>query len=517
MELIRVMLVDDEPMALENVADIIDWHEHGFEVVIQTTDPRKAWEWFEKKRPKIVISDISMPHIDGLELGKRILETEPGTRIVFLTAYRDFDYVRQALELKAAHYVLKHEISQNRLLNQLLAIKQSLTDEQAIWKNVKKQLLLDALHGKWLMEPHDSNSPAAREVNQVLQGSSALFYFEVGSTYLLNGGKRCGQIQQPEQVWQLVTSMMQDEGESRWFEAVEDGKEGYALILQLPNPQSTLFCWNEAYKVAGFIQKAISTIEEVPVSLSIALCTSSQTIPTAYQALKATYDYSMFFPARTLFSLEQAQSGLRNEPLEANQKAVQAIKNEIELCNRDAAVEVLEKLFTVSLIGHKHIRAFRQVIKELGKYIQDRFAIDPALPLGTDASTILQSFIREINDQLAKDELTANAHSRWVVKAVEYVKHHYGESDLSVESVAANINISSIHLRKTFKKEMNKTLSDFITEFRIERAKELLKKDELKIYEISTLVGYQTSQYFSQVFKKMTGTYPSEYKDRVGG
>ncbi|WP_029193340.1 helix-turn-helix domain-containing protein [Paenibacillus alginolyticus] len=64
---------------------------------------------------------------------------------------------------------------------------------------------------------------------------------------------------------------------------------------------------------------------------------------------------------------------------------------------------------------------------------------------------------------------------------------------------------------------MNKTLSDFITEFRIEKAKELLKKDELKIYEISTLVGYQTSQYFSQVFKKMTGTYPSEYKDRVGG
>ena len=74
MELISVMLVDDEPMALENVADLIDWQEHGFEVVIQTTDSRKAWEWFEKKRTKIVISDISMPHIDGLELGKHILD-----------------------------------------------------------------------------------------------------------------------------------------------------------------------------------------------------------------------------------------------------------------------------------------------------------------------------------------------------------------------------------------------------------------------------------------------------------
>ncbi|MNL47932.1 Arabinose operon regulatory protein [compost metagenome] len=99
---------------------------------------------------------------------------------------------------------------------------------------------------------------------------------------------------------------------------------------------------------------------------------------------------------------------------------------------------------------------------------------------------------------------------------MDYISDNYADSDLSLETVAGHLRISSIHLRTTFKRETGQSLLDYTTEYRITLAKQLLQTGEFKIYEVSEKVGYKTSQYFSQVFKKTTGMQPKDFLQQKG-
>ena len=111
-----------------------------------------------------------------------------------------------------------------------------------------------------------------------------------------------------------------------------------------------------------------------------------------------------------------------------------------------------------------------------------------------------------------KKKMQLGEYSRPVVLAMEYIFKHYQENTLSINEIADSVHLSIGHLCGIFKKETQKTVKGYITEVRIEEAKKLLEEGELKIYEVSLAVGYQSSQYFSQIFYKMTGTYPTNWQ-----
>ncbi|MNE79296.1 HTH-type transcriptional activator Btr [compost metagenome] len=141
--------------------------------------------------------------------------------------------------------------------------------------------------------------------------------------------------------------------------------------------------------------------------------------------------------------------------------------------------------------------------------------ISKALPLGGSAQQITATYYSLLEDRVLKAS-KRSLYSKWVLKAMEDVNNHYPDPDLSLETVAERLQISGIHLRTTFKKETGQSLLDYTTEYRIEAAKRLLAETDLKIYEIAERVGYKTSQYFSQVFKRCTGFQPKDYMQREG-
>ncbi len=126
----NVLIADDEDIVLEDLKNLIPWTENGFEIIATATNGTRAFELFEKYNPQIVISDIKMPGMDGIELCKRILAKDPNVKILLLTAYKDFNYVKDAISLGVSNYLLKHEINSQNLLSELDKIQKEISKEQ---------------------------------------------------------------------------------------------------------------------------------------------------------------------------------------------------------------------------------------------------------------------------------------------------------------------------------------------------------------------------------------------------
>jgi two-component system response regulator YesN len=506
---ITVMLVDDEPLALENVFEMVPWEQHGFEVVAKASNGRMALRLFEELRPQIVITDISMSPMDGLGLGAAIHQIAPQTQLILLTAYRDFEYARKAIEMRAAHYLLKHEISRNRLLNHLLEIKRILVEEANERNFAKRTVMRDLLEGKYV-QPHAANNHGlSRQMEERLQGQTALLYFELEPVVRMDGSRRAGasmnvaELQALENgVWKQVDSLID-------IELVEVDNQGYVLFLKLKPPKSLLLVQYRLQQVALVLQKLLNELVGNVPKIMIAASTDKGFHPL-YQSMKRAYDYSLLLPAHAVFLLEQVPfiDSTKSDSMEMDERWINSPKDMQEL-------RLLERRMK-EIVEGLDLSAMRSLIKQLGTegLKADNLAAD--LLLGSDATQVLATLYKLTEERWRADQHRLS-YSRWVIKAIDYVHKNYADPDLSLETIAASLQISSIHLRTTFKKETGQSVLDYTTEYRISMAKQMLMKGEYKVYEIAERVGYKTSQYFSQVFKKVTGVQPTEYIQREGG
>ncbi|SFE53255.1 two-component system, response regulator YesN [Paenibacillus catalpae] len=505
---IKVLLVDDEPLALENVYELVPWEEYGFEVAARTTSGRTALKLFEQHRPQIVITDISMSPMDGLELGRIIQQLEPATRLIFLTAYRDFDYARQAIEMRAVHYLLKHEISRNRLLEQLLFLRKEIEAETDQRARGQREALKSFLAGSL---PKDEISRIDRQEVRIPildqnTGTFGLLYFEWDTELLLDGSRRgmpWPGVNQRTEVEQVIRSRNDEVVETAIVEVMNGG---YTVLLKLSVPNSILLLHRILQKVAASLLDAFMRDNGKAPVIMMASCADKEVLPALQAKLREQYDYTFFLPPRSLCLLEQV-------PREEERLLAEAT----DIWTGYATEKISLKKYLKKIIEHCRMGSLHTMIRLAHAEWQkdaDPREIVPAL--GSNAEQIAASLYRIAEGRVKNRMENSQNYSRWVSKAMEYVREHYDDPELSLEKVAGSLQISSIHLRTTFKRETGQSLLDFTTDYRIEMAKKLLRKEELKVYEVSEKVGYKTSQYFSQVFRRVTGMQPKDYALKEG-
>ncbi|WP_405108093.1 response regulator [Paenibacillus sp. FSL K6-1217] len=508
---ISVMLVDDEPLALDHVYHSVPWEENGFQVVARATSGRMALRMFEELQPQIVITDISMSPMDGLELGRHVVQLAPRTRLIFLTAYRDFDYARQALELRAAHYLLKHEISRGRLLEPLKVLKEGLAAEAAEEQgqgHALHILLKDMLAGKYQAPAGNQESSLHRLVAEYRQGQPGLLYFELGAAMKLDGSRRNTR-STPALVWKKIEEeiRLQSSGLEE-LQLLEMDEGGYIVLLRLSSSSSLLLQHYNMRQVAAQLLACLETAYDGELPRVILSAGSGAELPDRrYAAMRQAYDYSVFLPPGAVFLLEQA----------ASPREVTSIALEVRQYLLSPERSLLERLKSglEQIAAQAYLADLRAVMGEIGSECRKDGSARADQELGTDARQIVNSLYRILEDGMQQRQ-SQKQYSRWVNKAMEYVAGNYADPDLSLETVAGHLQISSIHLRTTFKRETGQSLLDYTTEYRIRLAKQLLQTGEYKIYEVSEKVGYKTSQYFSQVFKKTTGLQPKDFQQQRG-
>ena len=522
--MIKVLLVDDENMALEYLETIIQWEYYGFQLIGVTTDPDQALRLYKKYKPELVITDVKMPGMNGLELVNAIREYGGQSHILFLSAYKNFDYIKQAIRLDIDDYLLKSDLEEESFLKKILKLKEEIDKEKAkneytlgviletlFKKNVPEEhykRMLDEtdyirLHKKYYyMILAEKNPPKFLE-KYFTQNGHENYEYE-----FLNA---CTEAGREKELWP-VTVFPVNENE-------------YLAILEADGgvvAQKEIF--EQIYYYARQVFQAMN-MEKQPFHLYYFVNKMSvREFGRFYMENKNQMSQRYLRKKAELveFAAQRPQSREVREPQsitsdeiyqKIKQEDQEAISNYLQTIKIAIAQEdcfsylwyvknVFEalNLYVGFLAGEKSGRRF-SIVENSSSY---DFS-DPAQMIG-----FIEQKINEIWMMFHESE--KEIYSKSILKAITFIKESYEDPQLSSNMVAGHVNISASWLSTRFKEEVGIGVSDYINSVRIEQAKKRLKNYDEMVYEVSEKVGFTSSQYFSKIFKEYGGCTPNQYK-----
>lgn len=511
---IRVMIVDDERLAIEDLRTIVDWGKFGFEIVAEAFNGSQAFTKFMQLRPQVVITDIKMPFMDGIELIRKIREVDQRVLLLLLTAYEDFSYARSAIRQGITDYIVKNEITPLRM-TELLQKLRTLVNE----RSEQRTILTDTIVENFFALPKE---PVSKDAEEMFRRQFAFAVVEQSAPLMLNGGQEPPMVCLPQaEIKQLLRAQNYPDMEFVAASALSDRRT--LLVLEAPN-NSAFYTYDCLNRSVALLQNVLEGKGSVPFTFYIALRPM-----TAYELRQFFRNNPEVFH-RSYFKRDREPLLLERAPLQtAELPQFDAVEFSALLRRGDkiAASAALQELYdALHAAGDYHsLQAVSRSVYFCLLRTQEtlpRRLLRPDLSAENNwrywlTSSSICRWLTEKTQELVEllNEERANAYSRAVSDAIAYVHTHYAESELSLNDISDAVHLCVGRLCALFKQETGVTLKNYITDVRIEAAKRLLRGSHDKIYTICTAVGYQTSQYFSQVFYKKVGMYPAEY--RKGG
>lgn len=526
------MIVEDEPLARDAIMRSIDFAACDFEVVAICEDGREAADLYYKLLPDLVITDICMPFISGLQLAGLIAEAGHGTRVIILTGYDDFDYARSAISHQVSDYILKPVTSKE--FAEVLANSKKVLDEQAERRNqissaqrmlyIVSPLVRDQIMNRLVQGTVEPRSIEA-EAHSFGLSTDKNFYIlslieleDVGkATQLLNVSTELLQFM----ITNIVTELA-GEGMGFFAFSLTDGK---TAILGSGDDEGTLsrtmrsLCVN----THDTILKAL----KLPVTIGIGkMVFSLSNLKDSYSEALKCLDYKFLMPADYIIAPEDLKQQIRLFDFD---KFKEEIFLQIRLQDEGKIQELVENMIqTVQLssMSKKDIQyEYSSIVNRLISGIRsenenDSFEASTPFPDENGADylprmkTWLENFCSECVEFLRTER--HGGVRRLSVMAMEYIKDNFADSGLSLMTVCNHLSVSMSYFSTFFKESAGKTFIEYLTEVRMDKAKELLTNTDMMLYSIAEKVGYENPAYFTVAFKKNNGMNPKEYRKTFG-
>lgn len=517
---IKVLLVDDEPLALEHLRHLVPWRELGFEIVGETTYPQQAIDLQRRHRADIVFADIKMPGMDGLALSRALLKETGGVKIVLLTSYKEFDYAKEALQLGISDYLVKHELSGRQLTEVLERIKNTLRQQERKERLIRRQLFQDLLSGAKPIEQLKpiwlEHADAQTRFLLILAGAD-LPVGPFSASHPYNPPKHLPFPEMGEAGIEIVRGhaegiqhmdVIQLEP-CRWgVVAAVDGKGGYGQYQ--PVAMTMIRHLQQRFK-----QTTGETISAI-ASFQLYRLDEMRQLFTLYERILA---YTPFFGRECVLHPDSVAFGETRDYPEAREQ-VEAVRHCLERLE-DKGEALIADAFELEL-KRVHLRAAYWLGDKLMSLILAfRTARNLPSPVQRGNETYsfpdMSSYLQSLYTKTVKDcrRLQHGRYSRKVRETMHVMDTRYAEN-LTTDELGAQIGISGDRLRRIFKQETGTSTLDYLTQVRMKEAKRLLQAEKYKISEIAVRVGYRDSQYFSQVFRKSVGVNPLMYVKRGG-
>ena len=510
-DLISVMIVDDERLALEYMCTIVDWEKHGFKIVATAFNGAQAFTKFLQFHPQIVITDIKMPIMGGIELIKKIREIDQHVLLLLLTAYADFEYARTAIHQRITDYIIKGEItaqSMKELLNRLHVS----VDKQRKNHNILIDTMLENFFSF-------SSELINAEERSILHRQFAFLIIEQNSPVTFVG------LDEPHIEYISQANIKRFLRKQKYidigFVGVCSLSDQRTLLILNPRDKSILHTFDCIRRNAVYLQELLAEYEDISFTLYIAIRPMDfydlrHFLQNNYKIFKKKY----FTSNNTFIPIEEIPRSSTVRPTFNTKIFEELIKEGDEkqitqylktLYNAISSFEDYNTLATISSEIYQTIIRQIELFPEL--FLYSDICIEPKQSHRLNAISICKwltdksvELFRIFNREYKK------IYSHTILEAITYINVHFSNSNLSLNEIADSLHISVGYMCVLFKQETGMTIKNYINDVRIREAKRMLSDGYAKIYEISEACGYQTSQYFSRVFQKKIGVLPGEYR-----
>ncbi|QNK39085.1 response regulator [Caproicibacter fermentans] len=517
-----ILIVDDEAYFRRYLNSCIDWEEYDFKICAEASNAEEALRILPDIRPDVILADIHMTGMDGIEFSRKVKKEYPFICIILITGFNEFEYAKQAVEIGVSNYISK-PFEKSELINSILKVKETLRDVES-----RKDLILS------LKKQCDDNIPVVREavLHKLLAGSfggdigkaekelnrldlklppfpSAVVILE---SDLLAAGNAETQKFIEKRLYSITESeclsVVQENCLVGIVHLEKDGMKGYFKSS------------------CGRIISEIRKMYGGSVSIGIGtVCRKTEQIPESYEKARIALKNKFLLGGNRVISYgtlkmsgvgeEMYPFGLKNDLL---MYARLLDEDKVSKTINDIYCSLLEKAISIDFVLILYTELLSDCFSFLAEYGYLRSEVFGA-GFSPFEEIVKSRTISEVNAfvQSVYGRVISFLKSRkkinslgMVKKAKEYIDQNYA-GNLTIKDIAAKVFFHPSYLRFLFKKEMGMTVNEYITRVRMEKAKELLQKGKSNT-EAASLVGYADATYFSKCFKKYYKINPSEYE-----
>lgn len=508
--MIKVFLVEDEKIIRKSIKNNVKWEENGFEFAGEAPDGEMALPMIEKLHPDIVITDIKMPFMDGLELSDILKKKMPKIQIIILSGYGEFDYAKEAIKIGVTDYLTK-PVTGEQLLEALNKVKQKLDkkkrqeeDIKKLQKNIKTQMknMRYQFFGN-LIRGKISVSKLMEQGNELgIDLMAPAYNFMLFKIFSKNENDteavydlRTKEDAIVEEVIQVakdyvaaLTKRMKKEKELQWFAGIGHAVERLHNLSESYDSASKAFAYQ--YQSSGNEAVFFDKLD-------------NEKIERAEDLQQVDF---------TKVNSESLEEFLRNGKEEAVHLFVEEYTKTLGKSNMDSFMFCQYMLINIQVGVMKFVEKMGVEKANIDRTFKDYKQQIAAVSTGEKAAEYIEELI--IQAIRMRNERLGKKHSSLITEAKEFIVKNYQEETLSLSDVADQVGLSSSHFSTTFKQETGKSFVEFLTSVRMDKAKEMLCFTDMKASQISYEVGYKDPHYFSYLFKKTQGCTPSEYRSR---
>jgi len=518
----KVLLVDDEMIIRQGLRVLIDWRSLGLEIIGEAENGESALKLIQECKPHILITDVKMPKMSGLELIKKITEMGLNIKTIIISGYNDFAYVKEALKYGVYDYILK-PIRESDIVSILKDVVRDIdhTIIRSINSNESEKLMKDNLF------------------NRLINNSITIIEFLEKARFL--------NISVSDKPYRVTTVEIDgssdldgEELEYRRFSInniCEELLEKYSNIITFhdrSNRQVIITNDNEIDKnciklVAAEIRDCVKKFLDFSVTIGIGSSVGSiMEISKSYsESVKALKEKFLCGKGSIIF-----YENIQNKHPDESGISIpdsEKIRHSVMLLNKESSIGEIKKYFeTIKEKGFGKTSIIQgcvdlffilfSVVKEYGNKSIDAFPNEEEV-LGTISSSetieeieeTIIGFTVRIIDYLSS--IREDKHERISDKVVKYIRENYSKN-VTLKSVAKHFYLNPAYLGRIFKEETGELFSDFVNRVRVEEAGKLLVTSDCKIYEVAHKCGYKDIDYFRSTFKKVTGITPAEFIKR---
>lgn len=530
----KVLIVDDEMKVCQLIFHLVDWNDYGMEVVGMVNDGREAFRLIREKEPDIVITDIRMPGLDGIELVEKVLEERRETYFVIVSGYSQFEYARQAVKLGVEDYLLKpikkkelqtvlnkisskhKKSSKDRIETEILKTELMQTREK-IKNNLLMAMVLNSgggienwdreeirrrygctLGGKYncfiiahffenaVEESNDEHKFALAKIQKCLQDKLEPLCLEYLS--IVHG----------EEVICLLN--MEDYSEEALHQQLKKANNEISMIREIFPAASTAIGVGAAMEQIMDYRKSLDNIHTALLG--------------RFENEESVIFWEARYKQRKTGASEIITPGIRKRFL-----------SHIELQDAEAVGDMIQEIGQKAgkylSDGKLFLECYEEILELFMMGIKGYSRLDK-LPSVEYYRKAFWSFYRyqDIVDWLEQElgsfitryvEQQKDVEAKPIRLAKQYIMEHYNKT-INLETVSSFVGLNPAYFSSVFKKATNQNFNDYVTEVRIENARLLLSRTSKDVADIAEEVGYSDVKYFSKLFKKNTGLTPSEFR-----